>query len=223
MSGRGSNLNAGSSSPGHRAQAASRRAAGQGSHSPASSRELPWGEHRPGVKGDGQGTRAVPGIGFARLRPARRRLCRQGVNSAAGPGGAHHCLQADSSRSDIPCGATSRSRNTFSQRSPGFVPGAPPALPDRLVPSGQESCRKGNQPMSRSKTRRAIRPTDASPPEDLAPLRAELERRLDLLRAVVEDKRRIGWTVVRCPAPPADPGSRGPGQGSDGCLAPPTP
>ena len=67
-------------------QAASRRAASVGPHSPASSREPPWGEHRPGVKGDGQGTRAVPGIGFARLRPARRRLCRQGVNSAAGPG-----------------------------------------------------------------------------------------------------------------------------------------
>ena len=77
--------------------------------------------------------------------------------------------------------------------------------------------------MSRSKTRRAIRPTDASPPEDLAPLRAELERRLDLLRAVIEDKRRIGWTVVRCPAPAADPWSRGPEHGSDGSLAPPTP
>ena len=124
MSGRGSNLNAGSSSPGHRAQAASRRAAGQGSHSPASSREPPWGEQRPGVKGDGQGTRAVPGIGFARLRPARRRPCRQGVNSAAGPGEGHHRLQADSSRSDIPCGATSRSRNT----SPNGLRASRPAL-----------------------------------------------------------------------------------------------
>ena len=38
-------------------------------------------------------------------------------------------FQADSSRSDISCGATSRSRNTISQRSPGFAPGAPPALP----------------------------------------------------------------------------------------------
>ncbi len=105
--------------------------------SPASSREPPWGEHRPDVKGDGQGTRAVPGIGFARLRPARRRLRRQGVKSAAGP----EAIQADSSRSDIPCGATSRSRNTVSQRSPGFAPGAPPALP-HFPPRG----RRGLQP-----------------------------------------------------------------------------
>ena len=91
-------------------QAASRRAASVGP---------------PSIKGDGQGTRAVPGIGFARLRPARRRLCRQGVKSAAGP----EDIQADSSRSDISCGATTRSRNTVSQRSPGLAPGAPPALP----------------------------------------------------------------------------------------------
>ena len=97
----------------------------QAPHSPASSREPPRGEHRPNVKGDGQGTRAVPGIGFARLRPARRRLCRQGVKSAAGP----EDIQADSSRSDISCGATTRSRYTISHRSPGLAPGAPPALP----------------------------------------------------------------------------------------------
>ncbi len=75
----------------------------------ASSSEPPRGERQaPLTKGDGQGTRAVPGIGFARLRPARRRLRRQGVKSVAGP----EEIQADSSRSDIPCGATSRSRNT---------------------------------------------------------------------------------------------------------------
>ena len=92
---------------------------------PGESRDARRALGPPGIKGDGQGTRAVPGIGFARLRPARRRLRRQGVKSAAGP----EDIQADSSRSDISCGATSRSRNTISPRSPGFAPGAPPALP----------------------------------------------------------------------------------------------
>ena len=40
----------------------------------------------PFNKEHGQGTHAVPGIGFARLRPARRRPCRQGAKSVAGPG-----------------------------------------------------------------------------------------------------------------------------------------
>ena len=46
-------------------------------------------EERPralSTKSMWQGTHAVPGIGFARLRPARRRPCRQGAKSVAGPG-----------------------------------------------------------------------------------------------------------------------------------------
>ena len=65
-------------------------------------------------KEHGQGTHAVPRIGFARLRPARRRLCRQGAKSVAGPGrSVFRTSQADSHRSDISCGATTRCRNTF--------------------------------------------------------------------------------------------------------------
>ena len=40
-------------------------------------------------------------------------------------------------------------------------------------------------------------------PEELDRLRAELESRLDSLRATIEAKRLEGWTVVRSPAPRA--------------------
>jgi hypothetical protein len=40
-------------------------------------------------------------------------------------------------------------------------------------------------------------------PEELDRLRAELESRLDSLRATIEAKRLEGWTVVRSPAPGA--------------------
>ena len=52
--------------------------------------------------------------------------------------------------------------------------------------------------MSRPKRQRAIRVIDNENPE-LTALRAELEDRLDQLRAVIEAKRRVGWTVVRSP------------------------
>ena len=58
--------------------------------------------------------------------------------------------------------------------------------------------------MSRPKQRRAIRASDDQTSEDLTVLRAELEDRLDQLRATIEARRRDGWTVVRCPTPSAD-------------------
>ena len=57
--------------------------------------------------------------------------------------------------------------------------------------------------MSRPKLRRAIRAIDEQDPEHTA-LRAELEDRLDQLRATIEAKRRKGWTVVRCASPSPD-------------------
>ena len=57
--------------------------------------------------------------------------------------------------------------------------------------------------MSRPKQRRAIPAIDGRDPVKSA-LRAELENRLDQLRAVIEAKRAKGWTVVRCPVPSAD-------------------
>lgn len=57
--------------------------------------------------------------------------------------------------------------------------------------------------MSRPKPRRAIPAIDGHDPEETA-LRAELEFRLDQLRAVIEAKRAEGWTVVSCPVPSAD-------------------
>ena len=57
--------------------------------------------------------------------------------------------------------------------------------------------------MSRQKQRRAIRAIDRRDPEESA-LRAELELRLDHLRATIEAKRRLGWTVVRSPGPAPD-------------------
>ena len=77
-----------------------------------------------------QGTCAVPGIGFARLRPARRRPCRQGAKSVAGPG----WRQPRHPRPTAP-GQTSRAERRrdaethSTPRSPGTAPGAPPALP----------------------------------------------------------------------------------------------
>ena len=61
--------------------------------------------------------------------------------------------------------------------------------------------------MSRPKQRRAIRASDDQTSEDLTALRAELEDRLDQLRAVIEGKRRVGWIVVRSPAADADASS----------------
>ena len=57
--------------------------------------------------------------------------------------------------------------------------------------------------MSRPKPRRAIRAIDGHDPEEPA-LRAELEHRLDQLRAAIEARRRVGWTVVRCPGSSPD-------------------
>jgi len=58
--------------------------------------------------------------------------------------------------------------------------------------------------MSRLKPRRALRAAADDDNSDLAALRAELEARLDRLRATIERKRRQGWTVVRNPAPSPD-------------------
>ncbi len=57
--------------------------------------------------------------------------------------------------------------------------------------------------MSRPKPRRAIPVIDEQDREDSA-LRAELEDRLDQLRAVIEARRRAGWTVVRGAPPSPD-------------------
>ena len=101
------------------------------SHRVVSVRPFPSGVPlgTPGTKSVWQGTCAVPGIGFARLRPARRRPCRQGAKSVAGPGWGNPPSQADSHRSDIACGAFSLSpKHTFPSVS-GRQPGAPPAHP----------------------------------------------------------------------------------------------
>ncbi len=57
--------------------------------------------------------------------------------------------------------------------------------------------------MSRPKPRRAVRANDSLNSRNSA-LRAELQVRLDQLRASIESKRREGWTVVRCPGPDPD-------------------
>ena len=57
--------------------------------------------------------------------------------------------------------------------------------------------------MSRPRSRRTVPAIDGHDPEESA-LRAELELRLDQLRAVIEAKRRQGWTVVRSPGPAQD-------------------
>lgn len=48
-----------------------------------------------------------------------------------------------------------------------------------------------------------VRRTSGNLKRDLR-LRAELQVRLDQLRAAIESKRRAGWTVVRSPAPDPD-------------------
>jgi hypothetical protein len=62
--------------------------------------------------------------------------------------------------------------------------------------------------LSRPKPRRARRAPITPDPQDDA-LRAELECRMDRLRAVIEAKRREGWFVVRAPrlesGPPGSP------------------
>lgn len=57
--------------------------------------------------------------------------------------------------------------------------------------------------MSRPRQRRPTRAIDQPDPGKAA-LRAELEVRLDQLRATIEAKRQLGWTVVRIPAPAPD-------------------
>lgn len=80
---------------------------------------------------------------------------------------------------------------------------AGPSHLNRLLRSRRKPMPERNQPMSRPKPRRAIPAIDGHDPAESA-LRAELEDRLDQLRAVIEARRAKGWTVVRCPAPSAD-------------------
>ena len=100
---------------------------------------------RPLNKEHGQGTHAVPGIGFARLRPARRRLCRQGANSVAGPGVQR--FRALAGR-QLPVRHLVRSaclspKHTSPSVS-GRQPGAPPAHPKlnrlRVSAGGEDTC-----------------------------------------------------------------------------------
>ena len=58
--------------------------------------------------------------------------------------------------------------------------------------------------MSRPKPRHPTSVIEKGHDPDESALRAELDNRLDQLRAVIEAKRRVGWTVVRCPTPSAD-------------------
>ena len=92
-------------------------------------------------KDGGQETRRVQGIGFRKHAdlPAGGQQCRQGAKSVTGSETAER-LRVDGYRSDRSCGATTRSRNTYSTRSPGFAPGRSARL------SQSRSQRKGAEP-----------------------------------------------------------------------------
>lgn len=58
--------------------------------------------------------------------------------------------------------------------------------------------------MSRPKPRRTNRAIESGHDLEESALRDELENRLDELRATIESKRLVGWTVVRSTGPASD-------------------